>query len=202
MRATSQRVDEWPVLAATATPRQIQAALAGGAAVDARDAVGRTASLVAAKAGRLDIVRVLIAAGADIDAQDDVGHNPLLWGCVTGDLALVRTVVEAGADVGRRTRSGGVGMHPAAERGFVEVVEYLARETDVDVDHADRSGWTPLLAAILLREPDAAQAEIVRLLLAAGADPSLADPWGVSPLRHARQRGAFAIAAQLEAALV
>lgn len=202
MRATAQRVDEWPTLAATATRPQVKAAIAGGADVDARDAMGRTAILIAAKAGRLDVVRLLIASGADIDVQDDVSLNPLLWGCLCDDLPLVRTMVEAGADLGRRTRLGGVGLHAASEKGFVEIVEFLARETDVDVNHADLCGWTPLLDAIVLGEADALHAEIVRLLLAAGADPTLADRWGVSPLRHARGRGADAIAAQLEAALV
>mgnify|MGYP000443865679 CR=1 FL=1 len=64
MRTPPQRSDEWPTLAATATPEQIDAALAAGADVDATDTVGRTAILIAAKAGRLDVVRHLIAAGA------------------------------------------------------------------------------------------------------------------------------------------
>lgn len=33
------------------------------------------------------------------------------------------------------------------------------------------------------------QQDIVRLLIAAGADPTMTDQWGVSPLQHAQQNG-------------
>ncbi|MFM9979349.1 MAG: ankyrin repeat domain-containing protein [Burkholderiales bacterium] len=43
-------------------------------------------------------------------------------------------------------------------------------------------------------------AEIVRLLVAYGANPSLADRDGVTPLQHARRRGYATIASTLERA--
>ena len=79
-------------------------------------------------------------------------------------------------------------MIPACERGHVEVVKALLT-TSIDVNHVNRLGWTALLEAILLSDGGTAHQEIVRLLLTAGANPNLADHNGVTPLRHARQKG-------------
>ena len=201
MRTPPQRSDEWPTLAATATPEQIDAALAAGADVDATDTVGRTAILIAAKAGRLDVVRHLIAAGADIDSQDQICLNPFLWGCISGNPELVRIMVEAGTDLERTTRFYGKGIHPASEKGHLEIVRYLTEETDINLNHTNLCGWTPLLEAIHLRDGGSVQQQIVQLLVDNGADPTMVDEPGVSPLAHAERLGFTEIADILRAAL-
>lgn len=200
MRTPPQNPDQWPTVVSTSTTGEVRSALAAGADVNATDSVGRTAILIAAKAGDLDTVRVLIDSGADIDAQDQVSFNPLIWGCVSNNLKLVKLMVGAGANLNRRTRFDGVALHPPAEKGFVEIVRYLTEETNINVNHTNVCGWTPLLEAIILRDGGAEQQEIVRLLLAAGADPSLVDQWGVSPLDHAQEKGFTEIAAIIERA--
>lgn len=199
MRTAPQSADQWPTLVATAPMQAISAGL-GDRDLDATDTVGRTAALIAAKAGRLDVLAFLIEAGADINKQDDICLNPFLWGCISGNLDLVRMSVEAGADLTLLTRFGGVGIHPPAEKGHVGIVRYLAEETDVNVNLTNICGWTPLLEAIILRDGGHVQQEIVKLLLDAGADPGMVDQWGVSPLRHAMDKGFTEIAALLSAA--
>ncbi|EFI51329.1 ankyrin repeat domain-containing protein [Afipia felis] len=201
MRKPLQNPTDWPTLAAIVTWDQISAVLGGGADVNATDTQGRTAILIAAKAGRLDIVRQLIAAGADINKQDQIRLNPLLWGCIVGDFDLVKLMVEAGADLERRTRFDGAPIHPAAEKGHVEIVRLLAEETDVNVNHTNLCGWTPLLEAIILNDGGPRQQEVVRLLLAAGADPAMADQWGTSPVQHALKKGYTELADILAQAL-
>lgn len=201
MRTPPQRSDEWPTLAATATTDQIDAVLAEGADVDATDTVGRTAILIAAKAGRLDVVRHLVAVGADVDRQDQICLNPFLWGCISGNLDLVRLMVQSGADLERTTRFYGKGIHPASEKGHLEVVRYLVEETDINLNHTNLCGWTALLEAIILRDGGPTQQEIVRLLLQGGADPTMVDELGVSPLAHAEKLGYSEIAATLRSAL-
>ncbi len=201
MRTIPQPATQWPTLVATASLAEITEGLAQRD-LNATDTLGRSAALIAAKAGRHDVVAALIEAGADINAQDNICLNPFLWGCISGDLELVRMTVEAGADLTLLTRFGGVGIHPPAEKGFVEVVRYLAEETDVNVNLTNICGWTPLLEAIILQDGGPVQQEIVKALLDAGADPAMVDQWGVSPLQHARDKGFTQIADLLTAAQV
>jgi ankyrin repeat protein len=176
----------------------IAAALDAGADVDGRDATGRTAILVATIAGKTEAVRALLAAGADVDLQDAQLDNPFLYAGAEGLLDILRLVGEAGADPTVANRFGGTALIPASERGHVEVVRYLLNETDIDVDHVNRLGWTALLEAIVFGDGGPAHREVVDLLIENGADVDRADKDGVRPLTHARDRGQTAIARALE----
>lgn len=192
----------WPELVATATGQRVRDLLAAGADPDATATTEQqrsSAALIAARSGNLEALDALIEAGADINAQNRISLNPFLWACLSGDVDTVRRMVEAGADTERLTRFGGVGIHPAAERGHVDVVRFLAESTDINVNHTNLCGWTPLLEAVILGDGGPGQQEIVKILLRAGADPKLTDQWGVEPLEHARQMGFAAIALILEA---
>ena len=179
---------------------EVERLLAEGLAIDAQDADGRTPVMVATVAHRTDIVRALVDAGADVDIRDNRLDNVFLYAGAEGLLDILRIANEAGADPALTNRFGGIAIIPASERGHVEVVRYLLNESDVDVDHVNRLGWTALLEAIILSDGGPAHQEIVRMLLDAGADPDLADGDGVTPLAHARSRGYDAIAALLVAA--
>jgi ankyrin repeat protein len=178
----------------------IRQALADGADSSVRDADGTPAVMLATIARQPDAVRALLDAEADVDAQDAALDNPMLYAGREGLLDIVRLANEAGADPTITNRFGGVALIPASERGHIEVVRYLLSETDVDVDHVNRLGWTALLEAIVLSDGGPAHQEIVALLIEHGADVDLADGDGMRPLAHARARGQTAIARLLEEA--
>jgi hypothetical protein len=186
--------------AASGDVAAIRDAIAMGADVDARDATGRTPVLIATQARQTPAVRALLDAGADVDLQDDRLDNPFLYAGAEGLLDILRLANEAGADPAITNRYGGIALIPASERGHVETVRYLLAETDVDVDHVNRLGWTALLEAILLSDGGPRHQEIVALLIEHGADVDLADKDGVRPLAHARTRGQTEIAGLLVAA--
>ncbi len=98
-----------------------------------------------------------------------------------------------------KDRFNGTGLIRAAERGYVRIVRRLL-QTDIEIDHVNRLGWTALLEAIILGEGGRAHTETVRALVDAGADVSIADGDDVTPLAHARERGYDAIVAILRAA--
>jgi ankyrin repeat protein len=186
--------------AASGDEAALHAALSDGADANARDAEGTPATMLATRGHHTSTLRALLDAGADVDAQDGTLDNPLLYAGREGFLDVIRVANEFEADPTIINRYGGVAHIPASERGHVEVVRYLLNETDIDVDHVNRLGWTALLEAILLSDGGPRHQEIVRLLLEAGADPDLGDGDGVRPLTHARRRGQTAIVRLLEAA--
>jgi ankyrin repeat protein len=88
---------------------------------------------------------------------------------------------------------------PASERGHVAYVRRVV-DTGIDVNHVNDLGWTALLEAVILGDGSAPYRQIVRILLAAGADPAIADGSGVNPLQHAESRGHDAVAGLLRQA--
>ena len=175
----------------------VQRLLREGAAVNARDGRGRTALLAATHANRVEVARVLITAGADVNAKDAIEDSPFLYAGAEGRNEILKLILAAGADVKSTNRYGGTALIPAADRGHVETVQILLA-TAIDKDHVNRLGWTALLEAIILGDGGAKHAEIVRLLVAAGANVNLPDRDGVTPLAHARRRGFTGMARILE----
>jgi hypothetical protein len=178
---------------------QVRKLLAQGASVKARDARGRTALLAATQGNRVDAARLLISAGADVNAQDDIRDSPYLLAGARGYLEILRMTLAAGADLKSTNRYGGTALIPACHYGHVETVRELLK-TGIDVDHVNNLGWTALLEAVILGDGGGAHTEIVRLLVAAKANPNIADRQGITPLQHAKDRSYREIAAILERA--
>lgn len=183
--------------AAAGSVAAAEAALADGTDLEGRDARGRTALLLAATEDRVDVARMLVARGADVDALDGRHDTPFLVTGVTGSVAMLEALLPGRPDTRIRNRYGGVAVIPASERGHAEYVEAVLRLTDIDVDHVNDLGWTALLEAVILGDGGPRHQAVVGALLAAGADRSIADRDGVTPLEHAQRRGQDAVAALL-----
>ncbi|WJY27604.1 MULTISPECIES: ankyrin repeat domain-containing protein [Sporosarcina] len=168
--------------------------------LDEQDSDGRTALMIATYNHDAPTVKALLDAGADVDIQDNLQNNCFLYAGAEGFIDIVRLAYEAGADTSITNRYGGVAVIPASERGHVEMVDVLLTETDVDVNHVNRLGWTALLEAVVLGDGGIPQQEIVKLLLKHGADQSITDNDGKTPLQHAKDKGFLEIADILEAA--
>ena len=75
-------------------------------------------------------------------------------------------------------------LYTAVQKGDAEdVKKHLLRGEKVNEINATYN-WTPLHRAV-----SGGHAEIVRLLLDHGADPSLRDKWDKTPLDHALEEG-------------
>lgn len=179
---------------------RLQALLASGVDINVTNRQGRTAMVLASLKKHYACVEFLIDAGADINKQDETCFNPFLLSCLTNDLTLLRITLKGKPDLTRLTRFGGVGITPASEKGHVEIVRELVLHTDMNVNHTNFVGWTPLLEAIVLNDGGAKQQEIVKLLLDHGANPHMTDMWGKTPLFLAREKGYSEIAELLIAA--
>ncbi len=173
--------------AAAGDADQVAVALRAGAALEVRDERGRTPLLLAATHDRVDVARLLVALGADPDALDHRHDTPWLVTGVTGSVPMLEVLLPAGPDLTIRNRFGGLSVIPAAERGHVDYVRRVV-QTGIDVDHVNDPGWTALLEAVVYGDGSWRYQEIVRILLAAGADPTIADADGRTALEHANSR--------------
>lgn len=106
---------------------------------------------------------------------------------------MAEVLLRADPDLTILKRFGGTSLIPASERGHVGYVRLVVR-TSVDVNHVNDLGWTALLEAVILGDGSRPYQRIVRTLLDAGADPTIADRDGVTPRRHALARGQTAVA--------
>lgn len=78
-------------------PDRVEALLAEGASVAARDYKEKTALHRAAQAGFVEIGRVLLRAGADLEAADAAGETPLFDAIRAGRAEMVRWMLSEGA---------------------------------------------------------------------------------------------------------
>jgi ankyrin repeat protein len=151
--------------------------------------------LAAAYANDVRAARRLIDAGGDINAKDETEQSAYLIATseVRDDPRLLELTLDAGADVNAKDHFNGTGLIRAAERGHAAIIRRLL-ETDIELDHVNRLGWTALLEAVILGEGGPAHIRTVRLLVNGGADVSIPDESGTTAVEHARRRGFTEIA--------
>jgi len=183
--------------AARGDTAEVRKLLLGGASHTARDADGRTALVAAAYGNHVEAASVLMQAGADVNVRDTVGRTAFMVAAVYGHVEILRLALKHGADVNTLNQYQGTALIPASHYGHVEVVRELLR-TKINIDHVNRFGWTALIEAVILGDGGPRHTEIVRLLVAHGANARIADPDGVTPLMHARRRGFAQIVQILE----
>jgi ankyrin repeat protein len=186
------------VAAAAGDADGVTLALRAGADQETTDDRRRTPLLLAVTNDHVDVARVLVAFGANPNALDAQHDTPWLVTGVTGSVPMLEALLPAHPDLSIRNRFGGVSVIPASERGHVEYVRRVV-QTGIDVNHVNDLGWTALLEAVILGDGGPRHQEVVRILVAAGADRSIADRNGVTALEHAQRKGYPEIAAILSA---
>lgn len=172
--------------------------LAEGADVNARDVNLRSLLMIATYNNDYDMAQLLVSEGADPNLRDNILNSPFLYAGASGYLDLVKLYLENGADFITFNRYNGSALIPAAEKGHVEVVRLLANTDGYPVNHVNRLGWTALMEAVILGEGGDVHAEIIDILLKAGADKNIPDAQGVKAVQHARKMGFEKIARLLE----
>lgn len=198
--APSLRTLELHSAVARGDERAVAGLIAEGVAVDARNERGETALLIAVQHAHTTIALALMRAGADINAQAANRDSPFLLAGARGRTAMLEAMLSKGPDYALRNRFGGTALIPACHYGHVETVRLLVARSKIDIDHINDLGWTCLLEAVILGDGGSAHQAIVQIVLAAGAQPNLADRDGVTPLAHARRRGQESVARLIEAA--
>ena len=153
---------------------------------------GETALHFAVRLPYPDLVQELIAAGADVETKNKDGRSALLLTSMFGKLDIVKMLIGAGAGVCVTDNKGATCLTLAANGGHTDMVHYLVGLPEVDVNHAGENGMTSLHGAVLRK-----RAEVVQVLIGAGADIERRDNLGRSPLLCASECGGLEVARML-----
>jgi uncharacterized protein len=158
---------------------------------------------------RTEVVRLLLDLGTSPNVADLSGSTALHQAVLANAIEIARLLTERGANIDPIERSynstpiGAANYHERTEmvallvplsrdiRGlcFAGAVDRLTELFDADPSLASavtRGGEVPLFA---LPDDDERAAEIVELLLARGADPSVKNSAGLTPAEAAQKRG-------------
>jgi ankyrin repeat protein len=141
----------------------IRELLAAGVDANSPNPEGETALMLVVRTGRVEAAELLIDAGADVNAKERwAGQTALMWAGAQLQPEMVKLLLANGAEVDARS----------AVREWTRKVSSEPRPKELA-----QGGLTPLMFAART-----GCIECAELLLGAGADINLTDPYGVTPL--------------------
>ena len=115
------------------------------------------------------VIELLRSRPTVVNARDEKGDTGLMVAISARDDEFVGFLLSKGADPTLAARNGDTALIKAARIGYVDAAAQLL-DMRVAVDAANRMGETALIIAVQQR-----QAQLVKLLLKAGANPDKTD---------------------------
>lgn len=190
----------------------VELLLARGANISATNNEGNKPIHLAAAVGKTEVLTVLLKHGADPRATGQEQATPLHTAIFNSHSAAAEILLQHGASVRASDAIGQTPLHVAAAIGDRASVRLLL-EHQAPIEARNNSGMTPLHQAVgtqprqlpdnmaKLLHPPADKLEVVRLLLARGADPLACTLDGQTPAELAAKIGTPEIVAVLQNAI-
>jgi ankyrin repeat protein len=153
-----------------------------GANIHVRDGDGRTAYSYAAQNGNFTLKRLLLSLGADPrvgveEYEKEYGNNAFFQAAADGRTDVVDAMLESGTDVNSTNEAGVTALMRARDESTFDAL----MRGGADVSKRDKAGATALIWASLY-----GRVELVKRLIAAGANASIATNNGKTALDLAR----------------
>lgn len=141
-------------------------------------------------------VKLLGKRKPDLDARGRLERTALMVAALDGHAQIAEALLALGANADLCDRNGTSALMEAARAGSVPIIQALGKRK-VDANRRDSLGRTALIIACGSRT---ANEDVVRALLALGADPTLAANDGRRAIDHAQASGRWPIVARLDPA--
>ena len=184
--------------------------LAAGADPKAVDGAKANALHAATRGNDTETIRLIVEAGADVNAVDFAGFTPLIHASANRNLEAIRLLLAKGADAKVRSGDGSfqkvkagtiaLGMWTpltaAVSLASPELVKTLL-DAGVGINVPDVRGMTPLMLAVAT---DRQNIDVIRLLIARGADVNAKSAAGETALDWAVKTGGKPAIAAIKAA--
>lgn len=172
---------------------QVTALLKRGFDPNTSDPAGVQGLMLAMKESAFKVANALLDhPKIKVEVRNAVDESPLMLAALKGELVLCQRMIRKGADV---NKPGWAPLHYAATSGHLDVMRLLLEE-HAYIDAASPNNTTPLMMAAHYGTPAA-----VKLLLEAGADPTLRNDSGLTAIDFAN-RGNHAESADMIAAFI
>ena len=185
--------------------------------IDTKGVNGKTALMIAAKAGEFQLVSKLLDLGANPNATNINGGTPIMFACIAGNIDIIELLISSGADVNARGSNGWGALMVASAKGHKLATSRLI-QAGADINAFDIYRWTPLQRATFENRADIVKilldqkelridhrddlgatalhyaakkglAELVKLLVKHGADPTITDSQGRTAKIYAQTGG-------------
>ena len=151
---------------------------------EAKPAVNMPAYFDAALNGGIEVVQKAIEDGVDIESRNENGYTALMLAGYNGHSHIIKLLIENGAVIDAVDGLNRTALMFASTGPFAPAVEVLIN-AGADVNAIDsHENWTPVMFAA-----GEGQLEVIKLLVANGADLSKVDTDGESALDFANANG-------------
>lgn len=141
----------------------------------------------------IEQAKLLLDFGADPNVQNKYGDTPVQAAASSGNLEYLELLLAAGADAAYVAPDGQDALYAALMGGNIECIERLML-LGGDINAQDHRGKTVLSHNAMVGD----DVEMVKWLLAHGADKSIPDDGDRTPLEWARRNGHTEIVKLLE----